>query len=199
MCLMELTFYTKYHGLKVQPTQKYQNHTETMSSASMGKPLQSLMVMIWPLQKISKDKRGPLVTFTPKMCLTSTKELFLSIKQNKQKFISVLGAELAQYNCQTYHDTADADLLIAMKTLTLFSLVKIQISFTMPNVSIRKYFSCLNLRKVPRCVYGTSKNSKRNQEHFQRRQLVNKGAFHEQADTATDRVILSSSSLVHYS
>ena len=29
----------KYHGLKVQPTQKYQNHTETMSSASMGKPL----------------------------------------------------------------------------------------------------------------------------------------------------------------
>ena len=45
--------------------------------------------------RCSKDKRGPLVTFTPKMCLTSTKELFLSIKQNKQKFISVLGAELA--------------------------------------------------------------------------------------------------------
>ena len=41
------------------------------------------------------SKRGPLVTFTPEMCLTSTKELFLSIKQNKQKFICVLGAELA--------------------------------------------------------------------------------------------------------
>ena len=65
----------------------------------------------------SKDKLGPLVTFTPEMCLTSTKELFLSNKQNKQKFICMLGAELAKYNCQTYHDTADADLLIAMKTI----------------------------------------------------------------------------------
>ena len=45
--------------------------------------------------RCSKDKLSPLVTFTPEMCLTSTKELFLSIKQNKQKFISVLGAELA--------------------------------------------------------------------------------------------------------
>ena len=44
--------------------------------------------------RCSKDKRSPLVTFN-EMCLTSTKELFLSIKQNKQKFISVLGAELA--------------------------------------------------------------------------------------------------------
>ena len=65
----------------------------------------------------SKGKLGPLVTFTPEMCLTSTKELFLSNKQNKQKFICMLGAELAKYNCQTYHDTADADLLIAMKTI----------------------------------------------------------------------------------
>ena len=51
------------------------------------------------------------------MCLTSTKELFLSNKQNKQKFICMLGAELAKYSCQTYYNTADADLLIAMKTI----------------------------------------------------------------------------------
>ena len=51
------------------------------------------------------------------MCLTSTKELFLSNKQNKHKFICMLGTELAKYNCQTYHDTADADFLIAMKTI----------------------------------------------------------------------------------
>ena len=48
-----------------------------------------------------------------------------------------------------------------MKTLTL---LKIQISlfssFTMPNVSIRKYFSCLNLKKVPRCVHGPLENPK---------------------------------------
>ena len=53
------------------------------------------------------------------MCLTSTKELFLSNKQNKQKFICMLGAELAKYNCQTNHDTEDTDLLIAMKTIEL--------------------------------------------------------------------------------
>ena len=29
---MEVTFYTKYHGLKVQPIQKYLNHTETVLS-----------------------------------------------------------------------------------------------------------------------------------------------------------------------
>ena len=39
--------------------------------------------------RCSKDKLGP------EMCLTSTKELFLSIKKNKQKFICMLGAELA--------------------------------------------------------------------------------------------------------
>ena len=51
------------------------------------------------------------------MCLISTKELFLGKKQNKQKFICMLGAEIAWYNCQIYHDTADADFLIAMKTI----------------------------------------------------------------------------------
>ena len=29
----------------------------------------------------------------------------------------MLGAEIAWYNCQIYHDTADADFLIAMKTI----------------------------------------------------------------------------------
>ena len=69
--------------------------------------------------RCSKDKLGPLVTFTSEMCLTSTKELFLSNKQNKQKFIAMLGAELAQYNCQIYHDSADADFLISRKTIEL--------------------------------------------------------------------------------
>ena len=40
----------------------------------------------------SKDKLGPLVTFTPEMCLTSTKELFLSNNQNKHNFIWLRGA-----------------------------------------------------------------------------------------------------------
>ena len=117
----------------------------------------------------NKGKLGPLVTFTPEMCLISTKELFLGKKQNKQKFICMLGAELAQYNCQIYHDTADADFLIAMKTIesaenidTVLSLFSF---FTMPNVSISKYFLCRNLKKVLSCVYGTSENPMRNEEH----------------------------------
>ena len=97
---MEVTFYTKYHGLKVQPIQKYLNHTET----DLSKYGEAIVVFDGydvastkdlTHNRHSKDKLGPLVTFTPEMCLTSTKELFLSIKQNKQKFISVLGAELA--------------------------------------------------------------------------------------------------------
>ena len=49
------------------------------------------------------------------MTLTSTKELFLSNKLNKQKFVHMLGAELEKYNCQVFHDTADADYTIAIK------------------------------------------------------------------------------------
>ena len=49
------------------------------------------------------------------MTLTSMKELFLSNKLNKQKFVHMLGAELEKYNCQVFHDTADADYTIAIK------------------------------------------------------------------------------------
>ena len=35
----------------------------------------------------------------------------------------MLVAELAKYNCQTYHDAADADLLIAMKDTDLLVLL----------------------------------------------------------------------------
>ena len=49
--------------------------------------------------KRNKGKLGPIVSFTPEMCLTSTKELFLSNRLNKQKFVHMLGAELAKYNC----------------------------------------------------------------------------------------------------
>ena len=65
----------------------------------------------------SKGKLGPIVSFTPDMKLSGTKDLFLSNKTNKQNFISMLGAELQKYNCKVYHDSADADYLIVRKAI----------------------------------------------------------------------------------
>ena len=65
----------------------------------------------------SKGKSGPIVSFTPNMKLSGTKDLFLSNKTNKQNFISMLGAELQKYNCKVYHDSADADYLIVKKAI----------------------------------------------------------------------------------
>ena len=42
----------------------------------------------------SKAKLGPVVSFTPDMKLSGTKDLFLSNKTNKQNFVTMLGAEL---------------------------------------------------------------------------------------------------------
>ena len=42
----------------------------------------------------SKAKLGPVVSFAPDMKLSSTKDLFLSNKTNKQNFVTMLGAEL---------------------------------------------------------------------------------------------------------
>ena len=46
----------------------------------------------------NKGKLGPTVSLTAEMTRTSTKELFLSNKLNKQKFVHMLGAELEKYN-----------------------------------------------------------------------------------------------------
>ena len=67
--------------------------------------------------RCSKGKLGPIVSFTPDMKLSCTKDLFLSNKTNKQNFISMLGAELQKYNCKVYHDSADADYLIVRKAI----------------------------------------------------------------------------------
>ena len=65
----------------------------------------------------NKGKDGIKVSFTPDMPLTTTKELFLSNKENKQKFVDMLGAELECYNCLVFHADADADFLIVQKAI----------------------------------------------------------------------------------
>ena len=57
------------------------------------------------------------MSFTPEMSLTTTKEQCLLRKQNKQRFVNMLGVELKRYNCQVYHEKADADYSIAQKTI----------------------------------------------------------------------------------
>ena len=122
---MEVTFYTKYQGTTYSDILKsYRNYVLSKYGEAIvvfdGYEVASTKDLTHTRR--SKGKLGPLVTFTSEMCLTSTKELFLSNKQNKQKFICMLVAELAKYNRQTYHDTADADLFIAMKDLLVLLL-----------------------------------------------------------------------------
>ena len=65
----------------------------------------------------SKGKYGLTVTFEKNMNLAVTKEVFLSNKENKQRFIIMLGEELSKNGCTVFHDTADADCLIVKKTM----------------------------------------------------------------------------------
>ena len=65
----------------------------------------------------SKGKYGLTVTFEKNMNLAVTKEVFLSNKENKQRFIIMLGEELSKNGCTVFHDTSDADYLIVKKTM----------------------------------------------------------------------------------
>ena len=51
------------------------------------------------------------------MNLAVTKEVFLSNKENKQRFIIMLGEELSKKGCTVFHDTGDADCLIVKKAM----------------------------------------------------------------------------------
>ena len=64
-----------------------------------------------------KGNSGATVSFTEAMALTTTKEEFLSNKENKQRFVKMLGAELEWFNCPVFHDPADADFLIVQKVV----------------------------------------------------------------------------------
>uniref|UniRef100_UPI00358ECD2A uncharacterized protein n=1 Tax=Myxine glutinosa TaxID=7769 RepID=UPI00358ECD2A len=65
----------------------------------------------------SKGKIGATVTFTADMIVTMQKEQFLANRQNKQQFLSMLSEELQKANCETYHASGDADLLIVQKAV----------------------------------------------------------------------------------
>ena len=65
----------------------------------------------------SKGKHGMTVMFEKSMNLAVTKEVFLSNKGNKQRFIIMLGEELSKKGCTVFHDTGDADCLIVKKAM----------------------------------------------------------------------------------
>ena len=71
-------------------------------------------------QKRSNGKAGATVTFTVDMRTTMKKDQFLGNKQNKQCFIRMLAKELEKKNCETYHASRDADVLIVKKQLRHF-------------------------------------------------------------------------------
>lgn len=65
----------------------------------------------------SKGNTGITVTFTADMTLRMKKELFLSNRQNKQRFIFMSREELQNKNCETHHASGDADPLIVQKAV----------------------------------------------------------------------------------
>ena len=65
----------------------------------------------------NKGKQGVTAAFTKDMKLAVSKEVFLSNKKNKQKFIHMLGNELQMNGCSIFHEKADADYSIVQKTI----------------------------------------------------------------------------------
>ena len=119
---MEEPCFTEYLGIKGQLFQKSLKHSDYV----LNKYGEAIVVFDGykvastkdlTHMRCSKGKLGPIVSFTPDMKLSCTKDLFLSNKTNKQNFISMLGAELQKYNCKVYHDSADADYLIVKKAI----------------------------------------------------------------------------------
>jgi hypothetical protein len=68
-------------------------------------------------QRRSKGRIGATVTFTADMTLTMKKEEFFANRQNKHLFLSMLSGELQTTNCETYHASGDAYLLIVQKAV----------------------------------------------------------------------------------
>ena len=59
----------------------------------------------------------PTVDFTRDMVMGSKKEDFVSNKDNKQRFIRMLGQSLEHVGCETRHAKGDADVLIVETTI----------------------------------------------------------------------------------
>ena len=62
-------------------------------------------------------RAGPTVDFKRDMVMKSKKEDLLSNKDNKQRFIRMLGQILEQVGCETRHAKGDADVLIVETTV----------------------------------------------------------------------------------
>ena len=65
----------------------------------------------------AKGKKGVTVSFNMDMCLTVTKEEFLSDGQNKQRFIHFLSQNLETAGCAVVQAQGDADTLIVQKAI----------------------------------------------------------------------------------
>ena len=68
-------------------------------------------------QRRSKRNAGTTVPFTADMPMTMKNDQFLANRQNKQQFIYMLSEALEKKNCETYHASGNADLLIVLKAV----------------------------------------------------------------------------------
>ena len=67
----------------------------------------------------NSNHKGALVHFTGEMALQMRKEDFLSNKENKQRFITMLSERLGAHGCDIRHAAADADLLIVQTAIAV--------------------------------------------------------------------------------
>lgn len=67
----------------------------------------------------SKGKMSPAIVFTKDMNLTMNKAMFLNNKENKSRFIELLGTALSDHGTEVIHTPADADSKIVSKSIEL--------------------------------------------------------------------------------
>ena len=115
---------TEYRGSGVQPTMTYVGSTQTTSPGDMGMPLSCStgtrknyprkMVFMNAAQVEEQAQQW----ISPGIWSWSLKkEDLLSNKDNKQRFIRMLGQSLEHFGCETRHAQGDADVLIVETTV----------------------------------------------------------------------------------
>ena len=110
---------TEYRGSGVQPTMTYVGSRQTTSPEYMDMPLSCSTGTTedGAHERRTCGRAGPTVDFTRDMVMESKKEDLLSNKDNKQRFIRMLGQSLEHVGCETLHAKGDADVLIVEPTV----------------------------------------------------------------------------------
>ena len=102
ICRQYTNYVTRRYGYAIVVFDGYQEELSTKDGA---------------YERRNGGRAGPTVDFTRDMVMKSKKEDLLSNKDNKQRFIRMLGQSLEHVGCETRHAKGDADVLIVETTV----------------------------------------------------------------------------------